>query len=62
MAVCRHLPGMCVWNVVGLLCSLPLLVLDLGIQRFFEQEMHFGSSELSPFSGLAGAPNTFIFK
>jgi hypothetical protein len=30
-AVYHHLPSTCVWNDVGLLCSLPLLVLELGI-------------------------------
>jgi hypothetical protein len=54
--VCHHLSSTCVWNVVGLFCSLPLLVLELGIRQFFEQEMHFRSSELSPFSSPTRAP------
>jgi hypothetical protein len=47
---------------MGLLCSLPLLVVELGIQRFFEQEIHIGSPELSSFNSPAKAPDTFVFK
>jgi hypothetical protein len=45
---------------MGLLCSIPLLVLEHGIQQFFEQDTHFGSSELSSFNGPTRAPNAFI--
>jgi hypothetical protein len=49
-------------NVVGLLYNLPLLVLELGIRRFFEKETHLGSSELSSFSSPARVSDTFVFK
>jgi hypothetical protein len=49
------------WNAMGLLYSLQLLVLELEIQRLFEQEKHFGSSELLPFSDPARVPDAFIF-
>jgi hypothetical protein len=61
-AVCHHLPGTCVWHAMGLPYSLPLHVVALGIRWFFEQETHFGSIELSPFSGPARAPDAFICK
>jgi hypothetical protein len=42
-AVYSHLPGTCVWNAMGLLCSLPHLVLEHGIQWFWNGKGNLGA-------------------
>jgi hypothetical protein len=42
-AACCHLPGTCVWNAVGLLCSLSLLVPELGIWWLLNKKCTLGA-------------------
>jgi hypothetical protein len=42
-AAFHHLPGMCTWNVMGLLCSLSLLVPELGIQWLLNRKCTLGA-------------------